>query len=127
MKAVGIIKDKDFWKKTLLIGIPIALQELLSTGLNLVDTLMLSSMGDATVAATGLANKIFFIFTIFIFGISSGSGILTSQYWGKRDVENIRKVLGISILIGIGVSLSFLLPSVTVPQMVMRILTPTRK
>ena len=41
MKAVGIIKDKDFWKKTLLIGIPIALQELLSTGLNLVDTLML--------------------------------------------------------------------------------------
>ena len=127
MKAVGIIKDKDFWKKTLLIGIPIALQELLSTGLNLVDTLMLSSMGDATVAATGLANKIFFIFTIFIFGISSGSGILTSQYWGKREVENIRKVLGISILIGIGVSLSFLLPSVTVPQMVMRILTPNQE
>ena len=74
MKAVGIIKDKDFWKKTLLIGIPIALQELLSTGLNLVDTLMLSSMGDATVAATGLANKIFFIFTIFIFSILGEEG-----------------------------------------------------
>lgn len=121
------IKDKEFWKKTLLIGIPIALQELLSTGLNLVDTLMLSSMGDVTVAAIGLANKIFFIFTIFIFGISSGSGILTSQFWGKKDVENIRRVLGISILIGIGIALLFLFPSVTIPQMVMRILTPNQE
>ena len=88
-----ISKDKAFIHKAIVITVPIALQGLLNTSLNFVDTLMIGSLGQSSIAAVGLANRVFFVFSLLVFGIVSGSGILTAQYWGKRDVDNIRKVL----------------------------------
>ena len=121
-----IKKDKNFRHKTLAIAIPIALQTLLNTTLNMVDTLMIGSLGDTSIAAVGLANKVFFVFILLIFGVVSGSSILTSQYWGKRDVTNIRRVLGMSLLLGIGASILFTVPSLIWPGGVMRIFTPSK-
>ncbi len=74
----------SFWKKVLWIGLPVAIQNLINTSLNMVDTLMISSLGDSSVSAIGLANKIFFTFNLLLFGIVSGSSIIMSQYYCKR-------------------------------------------
>ena len=99
LKNIG--EDKKFIRKTIAITVPIALQALLSTSLNLVDTVMIGSLGQSSIAAVGLANKVFFVFTLLLFGIVSGSSILTAQYFGKNDIKNIRRVLGMSLSIGI--------------------------
>ena len=52
-------KDKIFLKAMLAIALPIALQNLITSSLNMVDTLMISSLGEASIAAVGLANQIF--------------------------------------------------------------------
>ncbi|MBS5950354.1 MAG: MATE family efflux transporter [Clostridium sp.] len=121
----SIFEDKKFLKKTIAIGIPIAVQALLNTTLNLVDTMMIGSLGESTIAAVGLANKVFFVFTLLLFGIVSGSSILTAQYWGKRDVKNIRRVLGISLIIGLSGAVIFMLAGLFIPKVVMNIFTPS--
>ena len=120
----GICEDKKFLKKTVAIAIPITLQLLLNTILNLVDTMMIGTLGQSTIAAVGLANKVFFVFTLLIFGVVSGSSILTAQYWGVKDIKNIRRVLGMSLLIGLTGSIIFVIGGVFFPNDVMRIFTP---
>lgn len=121
----SMIKDKAFISKTIAIAIPVMLQALLNTTLNLVDTMMIGQLGESTIAAVGLANKVFFVFTLLLFGIVSGSSILTAQYWGKKDIVNIRRVLGMSLIIGLVGSIIFVVPSLICPGMVMRIFTPS--
>ncbi len=117
----GMIEDTSFLKKILVIGVPVALQGLLNTTVNLVDNLMIGTLGENAIAAVGLANKVFFVFSLLLFGTVSGSGILAAQYWGVQDIKSIRKVLGMSLWIGLLASALFLIPSVIKPELVMRI------
>jgi putative MATE family efflux protein len=119
-----ILQDKSFLKKTMAITAPIALQNMLNNILNLIDTLMIGQMGETTVAAVGLANKVFFVFSLLLFGICSGSGVLASQFWGKRELLNIRRVLRMTLYIGVGGSLLFVIPGIFFPEFVMSIFTP---
>ncbi len=123
----NMLKDKAFLSKTFAITIPIALQNLLNNVLNLVDTLMIGRLGETTVAAVGLANKVFFVFCLLMFGICSGSGILASQYYGKRELVNIQRVLKMSLMIGVGASFLFVIPGLFFPRLVMRIFTPSEE
>lgn len=122
-----IKKDRSFINKTLAITVPVALQGLLNTGFNLVDTLMVGKLGVTSIAAVGLASKVFFVFALLLFGIVSGSGVLTAQYYGKRDIKNIRRVLGMSLILGLSASLLFLLPSIFFPSFIMNIFTTDHK
>jgi len=121
----NMIDDKRFIKKTVAIAIPITVQLLLNTILNFIDILMIGSLGETTIAAVGLANKVFFVFSLLLFGICSGSSILTSQYFGKKDIKSIRRVLGISLIIGLIGSIFFVIPGVLCPEFVMSIFTPS--
>ncbi|EES50607.1 MATE family efflux transporter [Clostridium botulinum] len=123
-QLTNIVEDKVFLRKTIAIAIPVTIQALLNTTLNLIDTMMIGQLGETTIAAVGLANKVFFVFTLLLFGIVSGSSILTAQYWGKKDIKNIRKVLGISLIIGLFGAIIFVVPSLICPNLVMRIFTP---
>lgn len=118
-----MIHDTYFLKKTVLLAVPVAMQGLLNTVVNLVDNLMIGSLGATAIASVGLANKVFFVFSLLVFGVVSGSGILAAQYWGNHDVKNIRKVLGISLLIALSGAILFLIPARWNPRLVMRIFT----
>ncbi|HZK33305.1 MAG TPA: MATE family efflux transporter [Tissierellaceae bacterium] len=112
-------KDKIFLKSMLAIAIPIALQNLITSSLNMVDTLMISSLGQSSIAAVGLANQIFFFYILITFGINSGSSIFISQYWGKKDILNIRKVLGISISLSTFTGIIFTVAAFFFPELLM--------
>ena len=118
-----MLGNRIFLKKAVTIALPVAMQGMLNTIVNLVDTMMIGTLGETTIAAVGLANKVFFVFTLLVFGISSGSGVLAAQYWGNQDVKNIRKVMGLSLMAALFGSACFLVPSLVNPRMVMRIFT----
>jgi putative MATE family efflux protein len=115
MTTTGINK-KDFFKTMLLIGAPIALQHLIGSSLNLVDTLMIGKLGEDAIAAVGIANRLFFLYILFLFGAYSGCGVFTAQYWGKRDKENIHRVLGIMLVFGVSFGLFFTLLATLFPR-----------
>lgn len=116
-------EDKLFLKKTAAIALPVAFQSLLNTVVNMVDTMMIGTLGEVSIAAVGLANKVFFVFSLLIFGIASGASVLGAQFWGNHDVKNIRRVQGLSLLIGLTGSLIFVISGLICPEFVMRIFT----
>lgn len=117
-----LFKDKIFLKSMLAIALPIALQNLITSSVNMVDTLMISSLGQTSIAAVGLANQFFFFFILITFGINSGSSIFIAQYWGKEDVTSIRKVLGLALSISILVGIVFTLTAIFFPNIIMKLL-----
>lgn len=88
------IKSNQFYKTLLLIALPVALQNLITASLNMVDTMMIGRLGEEAIAAVGMANQLFFLFNLICFGICSGGAIFIAQYWGKKDIPNIRAVMG---------------------------------
>ena len=99
--------DRNFYRTVLMIAIPIVIQNLISIGLNMADTIMIGKVGVDELAAVGTANRLYFIFSTLCFGIYSGAAVYVSQYWGVRDIKNIRRTFGIDILLGTGMSLFF--------------------
>lgn len=86
-------EDPILFKMILTIAVPIALQNLLSSLTQMMDTIMLGELGDIQLTASSLANQVFFVFSIFIFGVTGGACILTSQYWGKQELEPIKVIM----------------------------------
>jgi len=113
--------DPDFYKKLFLIASPIVVQNLVASALNMVDTIMVGQLGETEIAAVGLANQYFFILNLFLFGICSGSAIFTAQYWGKRDLANIKRVLGVGLLSGIIISFLFTVLAQLFPKSILSI------
>lgn len=95
-----IADDKLFYRKMLFIGVPVVFQNLISIGLNLIDTLMIGMLGEQELAAVGAANQVYFIFTVSLFGLYSGAAVYTAQYWGAKDISGVRKMLGIDYMVG---------------------------
>lgn len=83
-----LFKDRIFFKRMIGIALPVAFQNLLNMVVNMVDTLMIGELGTSAVAAVGLGNKVYFVFALLVFGISSGIGLLSAQYWGSKDIEH---------------------------------------
>ncbi len=76
--------------RILALAVPVSLQALVTSSLSFVDIYMVSSLGDGQVAAVGLINKVYFMFMVGLFGLTSGVSILVAQYWGadrKTDVH----------------------------------------
>jgi len=76
-------------------------------------------LGETSIAALGLSNQIFFVLILILFGLSSGVAIFTAQYWGKHEIEPIRKALGMSLVAAIFIALFFTLVAVLIPETVL--------
>lgn len=94
-------------KRTLAVGLPIALQNLFLSGLNMVDTVMIGQLGGAELAAVALANQLTFLHVLFLFGLSSGAGVFVAQFWGKGDMVQIRQAVGLTWALALAGSLFF--------------------
>ena len=92
--------DKTFFKTMLAIAIPISIQNLISSSLNMIDILMIGRVSENALAAVGMANQLFFFFMLISFGICSGAGIFISQYWGKKDIAKIKIVIHKTKIVG---------------------------
>jgi putative MATE family efflux protein len=51
-------------------------------------------LGEHALAATSNANMVMFLLTAFVFGFGMASTILIGQYWGRRNVEEARRIFG---------------------------------
>ncbi|PKM93665.1 MAG: MATE family efflux transporter [Firmicutes bacterium HGW-Firmicutes-1] len=116
--------DRHFYKTLVSIAIPIAVQSLITNLLNLIDVFMISSLDTSSIGGVSIANKIFFLLNLFLFGTNSGAAILSSQYFGNKDFLSIRKVLGISLILGIGGSFFISLGAILIPETIITAFAP---
>jgi len=121
MKLDFLFNDRHFFSQMFKLALPIILQNFVLSSLNMVDTIMIGRLGESAIAGVGLANQYYFLLNLLLFGIVSGSSIFTAQYWGSRDIKNIRKVLGICIVTGGAGALIFTLAGLLFPTQIMGI------
>ena len=98
-------RDKAFYRYLVSLTAPIALQNLITFSLGLIDTLMVSRLGNNEMAAVTAANVPVFLLISIVFGVQSGVGILISQYWGKKDLTSISRVIGVAAFLGVSLAL----------------------
>ena len=108
MKLTDYLGDKPFWRVTVKLAVPVALQNVLTSSFQLVDTLMVSQLGDVTLSAVGMAAQWGWLCGLLGFGLCSGMSVFISQYWGVKDLKGIRRVMGIGLMLAMLVSLGFL-------------------
>lgn len=111
-------ENKRFYKLLVSLCIPIIIQNLISTSVNIIDTVMISSLGEASVASIGVANQYFFLFNMTLSGLTGGAGLFISQFFGKNDANNIKKVTGLNVLLGIILGLLFFIPAFIFPKFI---------
>lgn len=113
------MKKKQFYKMVFVLILPMALQNLINVGVTAADVIMLGKVGETALSASSLANQINFILNLLIFGLTSGAAVLTAQYWGKKDVRTIEKVLGLSFRLAVILGLVFTAAAVLIPRQLM--------
>lgn len=123
MVSLGYKKNIEFYKLLFTISIPIIIQNLISSSLNLVDNVMIGQLGETFIAATGLANQIYFIMTLILFGGNSGISIYIAQYWGKKETEKIKSVLSIGLIFAISVSFLFFIGGYVFPEQILGLMS----
>ncbi len=113
-----ISKDTPFFSSIIVIALPIILQNFVSSLVNIVDTIMVGNLGSAQIAAVGLGNQIFFILAVILYGVGTGGGVFTAQFWGKKDIAGIRKTVGLSLTIGLLIAALFTTLAILYPEQI---------
>ena len=117
------IKDKKFYKTVGGIAIPIALQGLITTGVNMMDTIMIGAVGETQLSAVSLANQFINIFHIFCMGIGMGASVLVARYYGMKDKESLNKTVTIMLRLCLAMATLFCVVTILIPGQIMKIYT----
>ncbi len=124
----------DFYIKVFVLALPIALQSLITIGVNMLDTMMVGSLGDASLSATSLANSFISVFQILCMGLGMGASVLVSRYWGMKkaaqddtSAKDASKALKqtVCLMLRLNLLLAFLfaLATLVMPGIIMRTYT----
>jgi putative MATE family efflux protein len=113
------VENRVFFSKLFTIAVPIIIQNFIMSSLNLVNVMMIGQVGDVAVASVGLANQIYFLLRLLLFGICSGSAVFAAQFWGKREILKIKKVLGLSLILSITSGILFSILAIGFPEWVL--------
>ena len=124
MKFHFIVRDRAFYRKVLRIAVPIALQSLITIGVNMMDTVMISSMGETQLSATSLANQFVNVYQVFTMGLAMGASVLIARFWGMQDKDNLRRTVTIMLRLSLLLGTLFTLASIFIPGAIMRLYTP---
>lgn len=125
-------KDSDFYKKVFTLAIPIALQSLITIGVNMLDTIMVGSLGETALSATSLANSFISIYQIFCMGLGMGASVLVSRYWGMKHsgegkeeqaTRALKQTVCLMLRITLGLAALFALATLIMPNTLMKMYT----
>ena len=110
------IGDKAFYAMLFAVLIPIVIQSSISNFVNLLDNLMVGSVGTEEMSGVAIANQLLMIFNICIFGGLSGAGIFTAQFFGSKNDSGVRETFRIKLFIGAAVLACFTLVFLLFPR-----------
>lgn len=116
-------KDKTFYKNACKIALPVAMQGLITTGVNTMDSIMVGTLGETQLSAVTLANQFINIFHIFCMGIGMGASVLVARYFGAKDRPALKKTLSIMLRLCLAMSTLFCVATLFAPKLIMQIYT----
>ena len=101
------IGDRAFYRRALALAVPIMVQSGITNFVNMLDNLMVGSVGTEAMTGVAVANQLIFIFNLCVYGAVTGAGIFTAQYFGKGDSEGVRYTFRFKFIVCVLISLLF--------------------
>lgn len=117
------VDDRGFYERVFRVAVPIIAQNIITIGVNMMDTVMLGKFGEVQLSASSLANDFINIFQILCMGMGCGAAVLTAQYWGSRNIDSLKKAVTTMLRFMIVISLLFTLAVIFVSPQIMKIYT----
>ena len=111
-------EKKKFYKTLIVLCVPIIIQNLISSLINMIDTIMVGGLGEVSIAAIGIANQYFFLYNMALSGIIGGAGIFIAQFFGKKDKDNIRKITALSTISALLLGIIFSVIAIFSPKFI---------
>ncbi|WFR55446.1 MATE family efflux transporter [Anaerocolumna sp. AGMB13025] len=99
--------DRAFYKGLFILAVPIALQNIITYAVGLTDNVMVGSLGELAISGVYLCNQIQIILQMLVSGIGTALIVLAAQYWGKKDKESVKSIIGIALKIAVVCSFLF--------------------
>jgi len=118
-----LVKDKNFYKKLVFLAIPIAIQQLLTAGMSMVDTMMVGQLDEVALSGVSLASQTQLLFIFMSLGTGIGASIMFSRYWGAKDKVSIYKTITIAYRFIMVLIIAYTLFMALCPRTVKGILT----
>lgn len=123
LPKLRLVNDRIFYRNIVRIMLPIALQQAINLGVNMMDTVMLSSFGEAQISGSSLANSFYNLFTILCLGINGGCSVVAAQYWGAGNKEKVQETFSLAFRIVLIAGILFAGVTAMFPYPIMRIYT----
>lgn len=96
-----LIGDRDFLKRTIAIAVPILIQNAITNFVSLLDNLMVGQLGTQPMSGVSIVNQLLFVFNLIVFGVTTGTGIFTAQFFGRQDHQGIRYTFRFKIILSV--------------------------
>lgn len=116
-----IKEKKEFRNRLVRLVIPIAMQQLMLSLVNVSDAVMLGFLNQDSLSAVSLAGQIQFVYNLFVTAVTGGISILAAQYWGINDKKSVEKILGIGLKLMVLISIPFTLAALFIPELLMKL------
>ena len=123
MKFLQITKDKTFYKGFFAVWTVLVIHNIITLGVNLLDNVMVSAYSEAAMAGVSAVNQVQFLFQQLLMGAGDAAVTLSSQYWGQKRTEPIKKIATGALLLGGVLSLVFFLAAAITPEGVVSMFT----
>ena len=122
MKNSG--KDSGgFYRELASLVLPITVQNLMTALVSAADVVMAGAVSQTALSAVSLASQVQFVLSLFYAGLTIGTTVLASQYWGKGDQRAVEQVLGIALKFSGLISAVFFIGAAFFPRWLMMIFT----
>lgn len=96
--------NKQFYKSVLAISVPIMIQSGITNLVNMLDNIMVGSLGTEAISSVAIANTFIQVFNYIIYGASAATGIFSAQYHGAGDTPNVRNIFRIKLMINVSIA-----------------------
>ena len=97
----SLIGSRVFYKRLFQVSLPIVLQQLLTSSLQLIDNLMVGSLGELSINSVSVVNQLYFVIILITFGALGGAGIFTAQYFGSGEVEKLKETFRFKLIVAL--------------------------
>ncbi|WP_330604858.1 MATE family efflux transporter [Mediterraneibacter hominis] len=114
-----IYPDRRFYREVALIALPVALQGLITIGVNITDTLMIGMLGERQLSAASLATQYMNMFQSFCMGLSMGISVMASRYWGMQELISMKKTITVMFRCCLLLAAFFTLTTGFIPEQIM--------
>lgn len=123
MLKLRITKDKSFYRKVALLTLPVAAQQAINMGVNMMDTIMVGNLGEVQLSAASLSNSFYLLYGILCLGIIGGCSVMVSQYWGAGNLEKARETFSLALRLAAVLGFAFALVTYFFPEQILRLYT----